>query len=39
MTMLPTFIVYGATPEKAPEWAASQLERLKAHLVLVLTGL
>ncbi len=39
MDMLPTFIVYGATPEKTAEWTASQLERLRAHLVLVLTGL
>ena len=39
MTMLPTFIVYGATPEKDAEWTATQVERLKAHLVLVLTGL
>ena len=39
MTVHPTFIVYGATPEKPPEWVASQVERLKAHLVLVLTGL
>ncbi len=39
MTVLPTFIVYGATPEKTAEWTASQLERLGAHLVLVLTGL
>jgi len=39
MTMIPTFVVYGATPEKAAEWAASQVERFKAHLVLVLTGL
>ncbi|MEN6342287.1 MAG: NAD(P)H-dependent oxidoreductase [Methanospirillum sp.] len=39
MTVLPTFIVYDATPEKPPEWVASQVERLKAHLVLVLTGL
>ena len=39
MDMLPTFIVYGATPEKTAEWTASQIERLRAHLVLVLTGL
>jgi NAD(P)H dehydrogenase (quinone) len=39
MSELPIFIVYGATPDKTPDWAASQLERLKAHLVLVLTGL
>jgi NAD(P)H dehydrogenase (quinone) len=39
MTVLPLFVVYGATPDKAPEWGAAQLERLRAHLVLVLTGL
>ena len=39
MNVLPTFIVYGATPEKTAEWTASQLERLRAHLVLVLIGL
>jgi NAD(P)H dehydrogenase (quinone) len=39
MTMLPTFIAYGSTPEKDAAWVASRVERLKAHLVLVLTGL
>ncbi len=39
MTVLPTFVVYEATPDKAPDWAASHVERFKAHLVLVLTGL
>lgn len=39
MNVLPTFIVYGATPDRPDGWIATQLERLKAHLVLVLTGL
>jgi len=39
MTVQPVFIVYGATPDRAPEWTASQLERLKDHLLPVLTGL
>jgi NAD(P)H dehydrogenase (quinone) len=39
MTALPTLIVYGATPDRTPDWIAAQIERLKAHLVLVLTGL
>lgn len=39
MTTLPPFIVYGATPDKSSDWIADQVERLKAHLVLALTGL
>jgi NAD(P)H dehydrogenase (quinone) len=39
MTELPILIVYGATPDRTPDWIAAQVERLKAHLVLVLTGL
>lgn len=39
MTVLPTFFVFGATPDRSPDWTASQIERLKAHLVLVMTDL
>lgn len=39
MTALPTLIVYGATPDKASDWIAGQVERFKAHLIVVLTGL
>jgi NAD(P)H dehydrogenase (quinone) len=39
MTVLPLFVVYGATPDKTPAWAETQLERLRTHLVLALTGL
>jgi NAD(P)H dehydrogenase (quinone) len=39
MTVLPAFIVYGAMPDRAPDWTAARLEQLKAHLVLVMTGL
>ncbi len=39
MTVFPPFIVYGATPDRDADWVAAQLERLRAHLVLTLTGL
>lgn len=39
LTVLPSFFVYEATPDKPPAWTEAQLERLKAHLVLTLTGL
>jgi NAD(P)H dehydrogenase (quinone) len=39
MTVLPTFIVYEATPDRPRDWIAAQLERLKSHIVLVMTGL
>ncbi len=39
MNMLPTFTVYDATPDQPADWTAAQLERLRAHLILVLTGL
>lgn len=39
MDGLPPFLVHGVTPDRGPDWIAAQAERLKAHLVVLLTGL